>query len=116
MRITGWLFMIIGVGLIIGATTMTTSIHSDMNYIPGVGLQEAKDVYNLGLLQEQMMLLQSGLACFVSGFFAVCIGQLRNDMRRAGTAKYDSGFGLVDTPVVGESSPDSPAAKVAATE
>jgi hypothetical protein len=66
-----------------------------LDYVPGLGIQQAKDVFNLGLLQRQMMLLHSGRTVFVAGTFAACIGDLRAAMRRAGAAKYEGVFETV---------------------
>jgi hypothetical protein len=88
MRGIGWILIAGALALIVWAWSMTTSVHTDINYLPGIGLQEPKDVVNLGLMQQQMMLLQAGLAMFVAGTVTACIGDLKNAMRDAGTAKY----------------------------
>ena len=58
-----------------------------MDYVPGLGLQEARDTLNLGLLQTQMMLLECGLAAIIAGTIATCFGELKDAMLRAGSAK-----------------------------
>ena len=60
--------MILGAILVAFAFGMDTTVYSPsssigMEYIPG------SRTHNLGLLQNQMMLLQTGLAAFVSGTF-----------------------------------------------
>ncbi|WP_407828109.1 hypothetical protein [Sphingomonas sp.] len=67
---------------------ITTSVHTDATYLAETGYRAASDVYNLGLLQRQIMMLQSGLALFISGTVAACLGDLRAGMRRAGTVKF----------------------------
>ena len=92
MKGIGWTLIFLSVVLVIWACATPTSIHSDMEYIAGVGLQEPKDVLNIGLLQNQMMLFQAGLAAFLSGTVSVCVAELRDAMCEAGTAKYSSLF------------------------
>ena|SRR6476661_4128448 len=101
MRVVGWILIATGVVLAIWGASITTTIHNDATYLPTLGYQMATDTYNLGLLQRQMMLLQSGLALFVAGTVAACVGDLRAGMRRAGTVKYEGVFETeppMDTP------------------
>jgi hypothetical protein len=103
MRAIGWTLIVIGVGFVLWAFGTATSVHTDMSYVPGVGIEEAKDVVNLGLLQNQMIRLQTGLALFIAGTVTACLGDIRSAMRRAGTAKYD---GIFETEA--PSDPESP--------
>jgi hypothetical protein len=84
MRVIGWTLIVGGVVLILWSFAYETSVHTDMKYVPGLGIQEANDILNLGLLQKQMMLLHSGIGAFLAGAIAACIGDLRVSMRRAG--------------------------------
>ena len=88
MRVIGWMLIVAGGILVIIGLATQTSIHTDMNYVPGLGLQEAKDVLNIGLMQKQMILIHIGLASFISGVIVTCFGDLKVAMRRARTAKY----------------------------
>ena len=88
MKGMGWTLIVLGVVLALWSCSAETSVHTDMNYVEGLGLQEAKDVLNLGLLQRQMMMLEAGLAAIIAGTIAVCVGELRDAMVRAGTAKF----------------------------
>jgi hypothetical protein len=110
MRGLGWTLVAVGAALIIWSCSITTTVHTDANYMAGIGYQAPTDTYNLGLLQRQMMLLQAGLALFIAGTISACIGEVRAAMRRAGTAKY-LGYWESDAP----SDSESPA-QVAATE
>jgi hypothetical protein len=88
MKAAGWLLIAAGISLAIWALSTVTTIHTDMKYIPGIGVQEASDTFNIGLMQRQMMLLESGLAAIITGTIAVCIARLRDAMSEAGTAKF----------------------------
>lgn len=68
MRESGKLLMILGAGLALFAFSMDTAVSSAGTFIAGqyVG---GGETYNLGLLQQQMMVLHSGLAAFVAGAF-----------------------------------------------
>lgn len=88
MRGIGWTLIVAGFVLIAWGWLSPTSIHSPMEYVPGVGLQEAKDVLNIGLLQTQLMLVQCGLAAIVAGTVAVCVGELIEALVRGESAKH----------------------------
>jgi hypothetical protein len=66
-------------------------VHTDSSYLAGT-YQAPTDTYNLGLLQQQMMLLHCGLCLFLAGVVAACVGDVRAGMRRAGTLRYDGLF------------------------
>jgi hypothetical protein len=87
MKTIGWTLVVAGIGLVFWAWVTPTSVHTDMDYVPGLGLQEARDTLNLGLLQTQMMLLECGLAAIIAGTIATCFGELKDAMLRAGSAK-----------------------------
>jgi len=83
----GWTLIVIGLALIVWSCFVTTTVHSEPTYVAGI-TQEATDTYNLGLLQQQMMLLHAGLTFLLAGTIAACIAQLRYAMRAAGTAHF----------------------------
>lgn len=73
MKSAGGLLMALGVILVAVAFGMDTTVYSPSSsigteYIPG------SRTHNLGLLQSQMMLLQTGLAAFISGTFLCASG------------------------------------------
>ena len=103
MRGIGWALIVLGLALALWSFAVTTTVHTDPTYLAGLGYQDAKDTYNLGLLQQQIMMLHSGIALFVAGTVAACVGDLRVAMRRAGSARYD-GFLETDDP----SCPENP--------
>ena len=73
MRNAGALLMVIGGVLVFFAFTMDTSVYSSGTYIGGsyVG---GGSTHNLGLLQQQMMVLHTGLAAFIAGAIMYAIG------------------------------------------
>lgn len=79
MRVLGWMLILGGLALAAWSFAVTTTIHTDASYLSGLGYQEARDTYNLGLLQQQMMMLQSGIALFIAGTIAACVGDLRGN-------------------------------------
>jgi hypothetical protein len=88
MRGLGWTLIALGLVLALWSFALTTTVHTDATYLAGLGYQDAKDTYNLGLLQQQMMVLHSGIGLFIAGTIAACVGGLKSAMREAGTAKY----------------------------
>lgn len=58
--------MLLGVALALFGFAMDTSVHSIGTYVAG-SFVGGGDTYNLGLLQRQMMVFQTGLALFVAG-------------------------------------------------
>lgn len=101
MKGMGWTLIVLGAVFVAWSCFTQTTVHTDMDYVPGLGIQEAKDVLNIGLLQRQMMLLEAGLASIIAGTVAVCVGELRDAMVRGGTAKFapplELGLEAVDT-------------------
>lgn len=87
MKGLGWSAIVLAAVSGLWAVFMTTTVHSDPSYISGIGLTEAKDTYNLGLQQMQMMLLHASLAFLITGTLLCCFGELISSMRRAGTAQ-----------------------------
>jgi hypothetical protein len=68
MKSAGTLLMSIGVVVALFAFMMDTTVSSSGTFIAGSYIG-GSSTYNLGLLQQQMMVFQSGLAAFVAGAF-----------------------------------------------
>lgn len=68
MRNAGGILMAIGAAVVVFAFTMDTTVYSSGTYIGGsyVG---GGSTHNLGLMQQQMMILHTGLAAFLAGAF-----------------------------------------------
>lgn len=66
MKTVGSLLILAGIVLVVFAFQMDTTVTSTGTYIAGsyVG---GGSTYNLGLLQQQMMVFQAGLAAFIGG-------------------------------------------------
>jgi hypothetical protein len=68
IRNIGGLLMAVGVLVSLVAFTMDTTVYSSGTFIGGQMIGGGSS-YNLGLLQQQMMVLHTGLASFIAGAF-----------------------------------------------
>lgn len=91
MRNAGALLMIIGALLALMAYIMETSVHSSGTFIGGE-LVGGGSTHNLGLLQQQMMVLHTGLAAFVAGAFFFGSGGTGEAEHPMPTARQRTGF------------------------
>ena len=87
MKVFGWVMSVIGILMISGSWLMTTSVHHDASYSSLGGSQEASEILNIGLLQNQVMVLHTGSAFFLAGVVGLCFAALRDSMSLAGPAE-----------------------------
>lgn len=100
MKTAGLVLIVVGVGLVVWALLSPVTVTPDLTALEAAGGSFPQTIVNLELLQQQMVLLETGLACFVAGTVAACIGSLRNALVAAGNAKivYRPGW-EPDTPI-----------------
>jgi hypothetical protein len=78
MKVLGWLLVVFGLMVAVGSLLMPTTAPIEVPSASIYGLPTRSDVYNLGLLQHQMMVFVVGCALSVLGGALAGIGQLED--------------------------------------
>jgi tetrahydromethanopterin S-methyltransferase subunit B len=78
MKALGWSLVVLGLMVVVGSLMMPTTAPLDVPSTTIYGLPTRSDVYNLGLLQQQMMVFVVGCALSALGGALAGIGQLQD--------------------------------------
>ena len=94
MTISGWCLLLFGTLLLFFGLMFDVTIHSDYSYNALAGYVPSSDVINIGKLQQQMMLFESGLASILGGVVLIAAGGIANRLK-----PVSSGTEEIQTPI-----------------